>query len=143
MKRFITLLLGCSLTLAAGVQTGQAQFPNIKKPKVTVTVPKPRVPGIHKDANIRLNKNVTVFTPRHLNFSARPNPAIVSVTFNRDFRINGAVNWKGPHYEVYRIVPAPVARPDLVAREPQKRPPDRRRVVLLEGRVLVSGLGLR
>lgn len=102
MKRFITLLIGCSLTLAAGVQTGHAQLPHIKKPKVTVTVPKPHVPGIHKNTKLHLNKNVTVFQPRHLNFSARPNPAIVSVTFNRDFRINGAINWKGPHYEVFR-----------------------------------------
>jgi len=100
MKKFITMLLGCSLTLAAGLQTGQAQFPHIKKPKITVTVPKPhvRLP----DVKARLNKTVTIFTPRHLNFSARPNPAIVSVTFNQNFRINGAINWKGPHYEVFR-----------------------------------------
>jgi len=101
MKKIITLLVGCSLTLAAGVQTGHAQFPNIKKPKVRVTVPKPHV-TIHKNVKTHLNRTVKVFQPRHLNFHARPSSAIVSVTFNRDFRITAASNWKGPHYNVYR-----------------------------------------
>src|SRR3954466_961976 len=97
MKReFITILIACSLTLAGGVQTGQAQFPNIKKPRVTVTVPKVHVPAVH------LDKHVTVFAPRHLNCHASPNSAIVSVTFNQDYRIRGANNWNGPRYEVYR-----------------------------------------
>jgi hypothetical protein len=98
MKRLITILLGCALTLAAGVQTGQAQFPNIKTPKVKVTVPKVYVPN----AKINLNKTVKVFQPRHLNFHASPNAAIVSVTFNQDFRIKGANDWKGAHYAVFR-----------------------------------------
>lgn len=101
MKRFITLLVGCAMALAAGVQTGQAQF-NIKKPKVTVTVPKPHVPAIHKNVKSHLNKTVKVFQPRHVNFHAIPSSAIVSVTFNQDFRIKGATSWKGPHYEVFR-----------------------------------------
>ena len=96
--KIITLLIGCTLTLAAGVQMGQAQFPNIKTPKVKVTVPKVHVPN----ANINLNKTVNVFTPRHLNFHASPNAAIVSVTYNQDYRITGANNWKGAHYEVFR-----------------------------------------
>jgi hypothetical protein len=100
MKKFITLLIGCSLTLVAGVQTGQAQFPNIPKPKVRVTVPKPRVPGIN--VKTPLNKTVKAFQPRHLNFHANPNSAIVSVTFNQDYRITRASNWKGAHYEVFR-----------------------------------------
>ena len=96
MKRFITLLIACSLALAAGVQTGQAQFPNIKKPKVTVTVPKVHVPAV------RLDKHVTIFTPRHLDFHAAPNSTIVGVTFNQDYRIRGANDWKGAHYKVFR-----------------------------------------
>ncbi|HVF71519.1 MAG TPA: peptidoglycan-binding domain-containing protein [Chthoniobacterales bacterium] len=100
-RKFTTTLTVCSLTLAAGVQTGQAQFPHIKTPKVKVTVPKPHV-TIDKNVNIHLDRKVKVFTPRHLNFSARPSSSIVSVTFNRDFRINGAINWKGPRYEVFR-----------------------------------------
>jgi hypothetical protein len=100
MKRFITILVGCSLTLAAGVGTGQAQF-NITKPKVRVTVPKPHV-TIHKNVKTHLNKTVKVFQPRHLNFRASPSSAIVSVTFNQNFRITAANNWKGPHYEVFR-----------------------------------------
>ncbi len=94
MKTSITLLIVCSLTLAAGVQTGQAQFPNIKTPKVTVKVPKPQVPSI--------NKTVKVFEPRHLDFHATPSSAIVGVTFNQEYRIRGANNWQGPRYEVYR-----------------------------------------
>lgn len=100
IKRFITTLIACSLTLAAGVHTGQAQF-NIPKPKVRVTVPKPHV-SIHKNAKINLNRTVKAFAPRHLNFSARPSAAIVSVSFNQDFRITAASNWKGPHYNVFR-----------------------------------------
>jgi hypothetical protein len=102
MKRFIAALIVCSVTLAAGVQTGRAQFPQIKKPKVTVTVPKPRVPTIDKDVKIHLDKKVTVFTPRHLNFHATPSATIVGVTFNQNFRITAANNWKGAHYEVFR-----------------------------------------
>jgi hypothetical protein len=98
MKKFITLLLGCSLALVASVQTGQAQFPNIKKPHVTVTVPKPHVPSLNKT----LNKTVRVFEPRHLNFHATASATIVGVTFNQDYRITAATNWKGPQYEVYR-----------------------------------------
>jgi hypothetical protein len=96
MKKSITTLIACCLTLAAGIQTGQAQFPNITKPKVTITAPK--VPSINKT----LKKTVTVFTPRHLNFRAVPSAAIVGVTFNQDYRIAAATNWKGPQYEVYR-----------------------------------------
>jgi hypothetical protein len=93
MKKFITLSIGCTLALAAGVQTGQAQFPNIKIP-----VPKVHVPN----AKINLNKTVKAFTPRHLDFHASPNAAIVSVSFNQDYRIRNANNWKGAHYEVFR-----------------------------------------
>ena len=91
----LAVLISCSLTLAAGVQTGQAQFPHIKTPKIPV-------PKIHNTVTKSLNKTVKVFTPRHLNFHATPSSAIVSVTFNQDFRIKGANNWKGAHYEVFR-----------------------------------------
>ena len=98
MKRLITLSLGCTLALALGVQTGQAQFPNIKTPKIKVTAPKVHVPAINKS----LNKTVKAFTPRHLNFHASPSAAIVGVTYNQDYRIRNANNWKGAHYEVFR-----------------------------------------
>ena len=57
---------------------------------------------IDKNVNIHLDRKVTVFAPRHLDFHASPNSAIVSVTFNQDYRIRGANNWKGAHYEVFR-----------------------------------------
>jgi Putative peptidoglycan binding domain len=101
MKRLVTLLTAFSLAFAAGVQTGHAQFPQIKKPKVIVTTPKVHVP-VPKDVTRQLNKNVTVFTPRHLNFHAAPSATIVGVTFNQDFRIAAATNWKGAQCEVYR-----------------------------------------
>src|SRR4051812_20308511 len=100
MKRLLTLLTACSLALAAGVQTGQAQFSQIKKPKVIVTTPKVHVPV--PNVTRQLNRNVTVFTPRHLNFHAAPSAAIVGVTFSQDYRIAAATNWKGAQYEVYR-----------------------------------------
>ena len=98
MKPLTTLSLTFALTLILG-SPAPAQFPNIKTPKVTV---KPHVPGINKNVINPLNKTVTVFTPRHLDFHAAPSATIVGVTFSPDYRINGAVNWKGPHYEVYR-----------------------------------------
>jgi hypothetical protein len=101
MKRLITLLIGCALTLAAGVQTGHAQF-NIKTPKVRVTAPKVHVPTVHTDAVINLNKHVTVFEPRHLNFHAAPSSMIVGVTYNQDYRITRAATWRGAQYEVFR-----------------------------------------
>jgi len=100
--KIITLLIGCILTLAAGVQMGQAQFPHINAPKVKVTVPKTHVPSIHNNVTTTLNHSVKVFEPRHLNFHASPNAAIVSVTYNQDYRITGANNWKGAHYDVFR-----------------------------------------
>ncbi len=98
MKKLIITLIASSLTLAAGVQTGHAQFPNIPKPKVRITVPKVHAPSI----TVKTPLNKTVFTPRHLNFHASPNSAIVSVTYNQDYRIRNATNWKGAHYEVFR-----------------------------------------
>lgn len=98
MKKFITTLIAASLTLAAGVRTTPAQFPNIKKPKVTVTVPR-----VDKSVKKQLDRTVKVIPSRHLNFRAIPSATIVGVTFNQDFRINAAVNWKGPQYEVYRL----------------------------------------
>jgi hypothetical protein len=39
----------------------------------------------------------------HANFKAQPQPAKVkSVTFNQNYRINGAQQWQGPRYEVFR-----------------------------------------
>jgi len=99
MKKLIATLISCSLVLAAGIQTGLAQFPNIKTPKVVV--PKPHV-TIDKNVNLHLDKHITVFTPRHLNFHATPSSTIVGVTFNQDYRITGAADWAGPHYEVFR-----------------------------------------
>jgi len=96
MKRLTAVAIAFSLALALAVHTTHAQFPQLKKPKVNVTVPKTHVPGV------RLDKKVTAFEPRHLNFRAVPSASIVGVTFNQDYRITAAANWKGPHYEVYR-----------------------------------------
>lgn len=39
----------------------------------------------------------------HANFKAKPEPAKVpTVTFNESYRINGAQQWQGPQYEVFR-----------------------------------------
>ncbi len=39
----------------------------------------------------------------HANFKAQPNPEKVkSVTFNQNYRINGAQQWQGTQYEVFR-----------------------------------------
>ena len=102
VTRHLRLFLAVFLTLAVGLPTAHAQFPTIKTPKVKVTTPKVRVPGVDKTLKNPLNKTVTVFTPRHLDFHAAPSTTIVGVTFNQSYRINGAANWKGPRYEVYR-----------------------------------------
>ena len=42
------------------------------------------------------------FHSQHLNFHAKPNPAIVSVKFNQNYHIQGSQNWKGQNYAVFR-----------------------------------------
>ena len=101
MKPLTTLSLTFALTLILGAQTS-AQFPQIKTPKVKVTTPKVKVPSVEKNLTNQINRNVPVFTPRHLNFVAVPSATIAGLTFNQDYRISAAVNWRGPQYEVYR-----------------------------------------
>jgi hypothetical protein len=46
---------------------------------------------------------VEQITQRHANFSAQPRPdRVPAVTFTPNYRIQGAEQWQGPQYEVYR-----------------------------------------
>jgi hypothetical protein len=173
MLKFITLLIGCSLTLAVNVQakeqTDQADAKKqskksktvqtqqvapkqqpLKTPKTDVqkkvhvdhnaAVPKkqyrmmappvsPHVPAnvqsnkVHKNKpqfetnaqqQVQANqvnqlpaapltrKNVKTYQPRHQNFRAQPKSSIASVRFNKNYQINGAQNWSGNNYRVFR-----------------------------------------
>ena len=153
MIKFITILIGCSLTLAAGVKAEQQdpkkkpvpkskpvqkqqfvpkqQHPmpkthvqtmptqhktpmqnNLsKQPLHTVPAVQPnKVPMVQSNKlpavqsnNFPINKpTVKTFQPRHMDFHAQPKPAIVSATFNQNFRIHGSENWRGAHYQVFR-----------------------------------------
>ena len=53
--------------------------------------------------NIQANKpNAKNIQARHLNFHAKPNPAITSAKFNQNYRITAAQSWNGPQYNAFR-----------------------------------------
>ena len=58
--------------------------------------------------NQQLQKNklsqqsITKIRAQHRNFHAQQNSTIASVQFNKNYQINGAQNWNGSNYQVYR-----------------------------------------
>ena len=53
--------------------------------------------------NVKANKpNAKNIQAQHVNFHAKPNPAITSAKFNQNYRIAAAQNWNGPQYNTYR-----------------------------------------
>jgi hypothetical protein len=59
---------------------------------------------VNKTFNKTVNKNVTVnknFKVQHFNLGNKPNPKYQVVKFNKNFKIAGAQNWKGPKYAVF------------------------------------------
>ena len=53
--------------------------------------------------NLQVKKpNVKSIRAQHVNFHAKPNPAITSAKFNQNYRIAAAQNWNGPQYNAYR-----------------------------------------
>jgi hypothetical protein len=175
MMKFITILIGCSLALTAGVRAEQQDpkkkqksKPVQKQPAVTNThvqgahpqhaVTNTHVQGVHPQHTPNINNAkvhntnvhtqqlhllppgqtnklpavqtnkmpavqsnklppvqtnkvpavqanthpVQTFHPQHVDFHAKPNAAIATATYNRDYRIRGAENWRGAHYEVFR-----------------------------------------
>jgi hypothetical protein len=52
--------------------------------------------------NLKVNKTVKNFQPKHQNFHARVNPSVASAHFNQNFRIRNAQNWHGAHYNAFR-----------------------------------------
>ena len=47
-------------------------------------------------------KNVKTYQPRHQDFRAQRKSSIASVQFNKNYQINGAQNWSGSNYRVFR-----------------------------------------
>jgi hypothetical protein len=62
---------------------------------------KPNTPVVAPN-NLKVNKTVKNFQPKHQNFHARVNPSVASAHFNQNFRIRNAQNWHGAHYNVFR-----------------------------------------
>jgi hypothetical protein len=66
------------------------------------------VKGITATRNVTAGKfqanagNWNQIHAQHLNFHATVRPQVVSVTFNQNYRIAGAQNWKGPQYVVFQ-----------------------------------------
>jgi putative peptidoglycan binding protein len=180
MLKFITLLIGCSLTLAVNVQAAEqpdaaAKKDAAKKPKnvqkqqvapkqqqlkapkthvqkehvnkpvtntaKTTVAPKkqelrrmapvkPNTPANVQSNKIQKNKpqletraqqqqqvqannqqlqknklskqTVEKIRAQHRNFRAQPKSSIASVQFNKNYQINGAQNWSGSNYQVFR-----------------------------------------
>lgn len=46
--------------------------------------------------------NVKKFQPKHMNFHAQQNSAIVSAKFNKNLHIKNAQNWKGSQYNAFK-----------------------------------------
>jgi len=46
--------------------------------------------------------NAQRFQARHFNLANKPNPAIASVKFKANNRIQGSQNWQGQHYQAFR-----------------------------------------
>ncbi|HSU68536.1 MAG TPA: peptidoglycan-binding domain-containing protein, partial [Tepidisphaeraceae bacterium] len=61
-------------------------------------------PGKHHGKGQKVDPQVVQqVKSQHVNFKAQPKPERVpAVTFNQNYRINGAQNWQGTHYEVFR-----------------------------------------
>jgi hypothetical protein len=52
---------------------------------------------------VQIDKNkVQTIRAQHVNFHAKPKPAIASAQFNQHYRIRGAESWHGAQYEVFR-----------------------------------------
>jgi hypothetical protein len=80
---------------------------------------------------------------QHLNFKATPKTGIASVKFNPNYRIEAAQNWSGPQYEVFRSYQPQWHDQTWSARATAITSAYRWRLVLLDRRLLVSGVGLR
>ena len=179
MRKFVAILIGCSLTLAVGVRAEQEDpkkkpvqksaavqkqqitpkqhavtnthvqgvqtqhkattnptnakiyngnvskqqlhtLPAVQSNKVHA-VPSNKLPAVqaNKVDAVQLNKvhavppnklpavqankqTVQSFHPQHVDFHAKPNTAIASVQFNKNYHINGSQNWKGSQYTAFR-----------------------------------------
>jgi hypothetical protein len=56
-----------------------------------------KLPAVQVDKN-----KVQTIRAQHVNFHAKPKPAIASAQFNQQYRIRGAESWHGAQYEVFR-----------------------------------------
>ena len=78
-----------------------------KAPKLEKNI----APNTNVVATDKLKKNLKTATlpkekldqirAQHLNFKAKPNAKIASVTFNQNYQIAGAQNWTGPQYQAF------------------------------------------
>jgi hypothetical protein len=68
------------------------------------TATRPNAMGGNKPAAVQKPDRATVQNIRsqHTNFHATPSSNVSSVQFNQDYRIAGAQNWSGTHYEAFR-----------------------------------------
>ena len=81
---------------------------------------------------------------QHANFRAQPKPQQVpAVTYNQNYRIQGSDRWQGPQYEVFRSYHPEWHDRGLVSLALHAGGADRWRLLLLEQRLLVSGVGLQ
>ena len=81
---------------------------------------------------------------QHANFRAQPKPQQVpAVTYNQNYRIQGSESLAGSTIRSIPFVSSGMARPRLVSIALQPCRADRWRLLLLEQRLLVSGMGLQ
>jgi|SRR5436190_2388031 len=83
------------------VQKQQLNQVPVVKPNKHAVVQQNTVPAVQSN-NVRVNRTVQNYQPRHQNFHARVNPAVTSAQFNQNYRIRNAQNWSGAHYNAFR-----------------------------------------
>ena len=81
---------------------------------------------------------------QHANFRAQPKPQQVpAVTYNQNYRIQGSEQLAGSAIRSIPLVSSGMARSGMVSLALHPRGADRWRLLLLEQRLLVSGMGLQ
>lgn len=76
------------------VSKNQVKTPSADQSSKLATVPSNNVKANKPDA-----KNIQA---QHVNFHAKPKPAITSAKFSQNYKIAAAQNWSGPQYDIFR-----------------------------------------
>ncbi len=72
------------------------ELPAVQANKIHAGHPN-KVPGVQSNKYAGQS-----YHSQHIDFHAKPNPAIASATYNQHYRIKGSQHWQGNHYAAFR-----------------------------------------